>query len=189
MLPADLPWPEVLHSALHHTTIHLLNHTCVASFSTCLYLSLIFPISSFGACSGCCSLFPLLAATLSHCGRREHALTSPSLTAGTSKLQDGKPACTAKLSPSWEKDSSSHAEGRKAKKSETEVHPIFNITFNVTLSSVLKELPGSLISEEPVKFMVVQLHGHLASIMMFSLDFTCTATLSLQPSPFPSRRG
>lgn len=146
MFPGDLPWPAVLHGALHHTTIHLLNQICVASFSTCLYLSLFFPISSFGACSGCCSLFPLLAAALSHCGRKEH--TSASLTAGTSKLQDGKPAGTAKLFPSSEKDSSSEKEIKK--KSETEVHSISNITLNVTLSYVLKdlvmELPGSLLS-------------------------------------------
>ena len=82
---------------------------------------------------------------------------------------------------------------KESEKSETEVNSISNITLNVTLSFALKdfvkELPGSLISEEPVKFMVVQLHGHLTSIMIFSLDFTCTSTLSLQPSPFPARRG
>lgn len=79
--------------------------------------------------------------------------------------------------------------GRESeKKSETEVHPTFNIALNVTLSFVLKdlvkELLGSLTSEEPVKFMAVQLYGHLTSIMISSLDFTCTSTLGLQPSPF-----
>lgn len=77
VLSADLPWPVVTHSALLHTTSHLLNHICVASFSTCLYLPLIFllfhMVLALGA--GHCPLCLLL-----HCPAvgGEHALASPS---------------------------------------------------------------------------------------------------------------
>lgn len=152
-------------------------------------MPLIFPVSSSGACSGCCWLLPLLAATSSHYGRKEHK----SLTHSRHIQAAGQETCRRCQAVSiLRKGLKQSCRGKESEKSETEVHPIFNITLNVTLSfapkDLVKELPGSLLSEEPVKFMVVQLYGHSTSIVIFSSDFTCTSTLSLQPSPFPTRR-
>lgn len=170
---------------------------CITALSTCLTTSafspfphtftwLIFPIHSMLAhgavlCSLC--LLP------HHPTVEERNALQPVPHSQQAHLnyRMGSLAGAAKLFPSWEKDSSSHAEGKKVKNQKQKL-TISNITLNVTSSFVLKKLPRSLISEKPVKFVVVQPHRRLTSVMILSSDFTCS-TLSLQPSPSAARRG
>lgn len=98
--------PAALHSALHHTSVLLLSHSCFASFSHAFIVS-IFPEFFIWCLLWMLLLFPLLAAAPSLCGSREHAPASPSLTAVMGDPQ-ALPGC-------FHPDRRTQAEGRKVR--------------------------------------------------------------------------
>lgn len=130
------------------------------------------------------------AATLSHCERKGDTPVTPSHGAHPSYRMGNLMVLP----------SSFHLERRAQASHAGEVENqkftcFLNITmiFLVSLSFVLKDLVkesrGSHISEQPVRFVLLQPHGHLISLMISRLDFTCTSPLSLQPPLSSARRG